>query len=123
MCRVLGGDNGFYQSIGRPTSANKTRQAEVTDAIVKIHSEKHRDAYGRSRVHQELLRRGVACCLNTVAKYMGVAGISANRRRKFRVSTTNSSHDHPIAPNRLNQDFAAKMINEVRLTDIAYIPT
>jgi len=124
MCRVLEVSTAaFYQFVGRPASAIKTRQAEVTDAIVKIHSQKRHDAYGSPRVHQELLRRGVSCCLNTVAKYMGVAGIAANRRTKFRISTTDSNHDHPIAPNRLNQDFATKMINEVWLTDITYIPT
>ena len=124
MCRVLEVSTAaFYQFVGRPASASKIKQAEVTDAIVKIHSEKHHDSYGSPRVHQELLRRGVSCCLNTVAKYMGVAGISANRRVKFRISTTDSNHDHPIAPNRLKQDFSTNAINEVWLTDITYIPT
>lgn len=124
MCRVLEvSTTAFYQFVGRPASAVKIWQADVTDAIVKIHSEKHHDAYGSPRVHQELLRRGVSCCLNTVAKYMGVAGIAANRRTKFRISTTDSNHDHPIAPNRLNQDFATEKLNEVWLTDITYIPT
>ncbi|QDS95086.1 Integrase core domain protein [Roseimaritima multifibrata] len=124
LCRALEVSTAaFYQFVGRPASAAKTKQAEVTSAIVKIHSEKHHDAYGSPRVHKELLRRGVSCCLNTVAKYMGVAGIAANRRTKFRISTTDSNHNYPIAPNLLNQDFATKAINEVWLTDITYIPT
>ena len=124
MCRVLDVSTAaFYQFVGRPASAIQVKQAEVTNAIVKIHSEKHHDAYGSPRVHRELLRRGISCCLNTVAKYMGVAGIAANRRTKFRISTTDSNHDQPIAPNHLKQDFSTNAINEVWLTDITYIPT
>lgn len=39
------------------------------------------------------------------------------------VLTGESNHDHPITPNRLTQDFATKIINEVWLTNITYIPT
>lgn len=74
-------------------------------------------------MHRELLKRGIKCCRNTVAKYMRKAGISANRRTKFRISTTDSSHDQPVASNLLKQDFSTVAINEVWLTDITYIPT
>jgi putative transposase len=85
--------------------------------------EKHNDAYGSPRMHLELVRRGISCCRNTVAKCMRKAGIQANRRTKFRISTTDSNHDHPIAPNLLNQNFSADSINQIWLTDITYIPT
>lgn len=124
LCRVLEVTaSAYYQFVDRPLSAASVKQAQVTAAIEKIHSEKHHDAYGSPRVQQELLRRGLSCCRNTVAKYMSMAGISANRRTKFRISTTDSSHNHPVAPNLLNQNFATKAINEVWLTDITYIPT
>lgn len=96
---------------------------EITKAIQTIHQEKHHDAYGSPRMHRELLDRGVSCCRGTVAKCMKKAGITANRRTKFRISTTDSNHDHPIAPNLLNQNFQTTAINEVWLTDITYIPT
>jgi len=54
---------------------------------------------------------------------MRQAGIEANRRTKFRISTTDSDHSMPIAPNPLNQNFATQTINRVWLTDITYIPT
>lgn len=74
-------------------------------------------------MHRELVRRGIECCRNTVAKCMRRAGIQANRRTKFRISTTDSNHDSPIAPNLLEQDFSTEMLNQVWLTDITYIPT
>ena len=39
------------------------------------------------------------------------------------VTTTDSDHDHPIAPNLLQQDFTAAAPNQRWVTDITYIPT
>ncbi len=74
-------------------------------------------------MQRALIKRGVVCCRNTVAKCMRHAGIQANRRTKFRISTTDSNHDQPIAPNLLGQNFTTEAINRVWLTDITYIPT
>jgi len=45
-------------------------------------------------------------------------------RRKYRkVTTTDSKHDYPIAPNVLNREFRAAKPNEKWVADITYIPT
>lgn len=49
--------------------------------------------------------------------------IQARSKPKFKVSTTDSNHDFPIAPNRLNQQFSVSKVNQVWLTDFTYIPT
>jgi len=49
--------------------------------------------------------------------------IRAITARRFRTCTTDSRHDWPIAPNRLNQNFAADRPNQVWLADITYVPT
>ena len=74
-------------------------------------------------MQRELKKHGVELSLNTVAKLMRNEGIRARCRRKFRVVTTDSRHDRPVAPNRLNQDFEAKKLNQVWLTDFTYIPS
>lgn len=43
-------------------------------------------------------------------------------KRKFK-ATTNSKHNHPVAPNLLNQDFTVEKPNQVWVTDITYIAT
>ena len=49
--------------------------------------------------------------------------IQARCKPKFRITTTDSNHDLPVAPNRLNQQFNVSKINQVWLTDFTYIPT
>jgi transposase InsO family protein len=51
------------------------------------------------------------------------AGIVAKRRKLHKVSTTDSKHTYPVAPNLLNRQFSAERPNEKWLTDITYIPT
>jgi transposase InsO family protein len=50
-------------------------------------------------------------------------GIRAITPRRLRVCTTDSHHDLPIAPHRLDQKFAAERPNQVWLADITYVPT
>jgi len=70
-----------------------------------------------------LTAQGHACSVNTVAKIMKGLGIQAISHRKFRVSTTDSNHDFPVAANVVDRDFTASKPNEIWLTDMTYIET
>jgi putative transposase len=50
-------------------------------------------------------------------------GLSARQGRRRAPQTTDSRHDHPIAPNLLARDFTAERPDQVWLADISYIPT
>ncbi|WP_261343497.1 IS3 family transposase [Rubripirellula reticaptiva] len=124
LCRTLEVSRAaYYRFTHLDVTATETKQTQITRAIQEVHLEKHFDAYGSPRMHRELIIRGIECCRNTVAKCMRITGIQANRRTKFRISTTDSNHDQPIAPNLLNQNFSTETIDQVWLTDITYIPT
>jgi transposase InsO family protein len=103
-------------------SATAQRRAELTERIEGIH-QASRQTYGSPRIHQELIFQGVHCNRKTVEKCMREAGIVAKSHRKFRVRTTDSNHEHPVAANLVNRDFQPSGRNQTWVTDITYVPT
>jgi transposase InsO family protein len=124
QCRVLEvSRSGYYAWRRRPQSRATRRRVELTDRIREIHGRKHHDNYGAPRVHRELLAQGCACNRKTVEKLMGQAGIRARTCPRFRVTTTDSRHALPIAPNRLARQFQPNARHQAWTMDITYIPT
>jgi putative transposase len=123
QCAVLEvSRSGFYAWRGREPSQTELRREALTETIREVH-QASRATYGSPRVHAELLARGERCNQKTVEKCMREADLRAKSHRKFRVSTTDSNHPHPIAPNIVNRDFAPSQRNETWTADITYIPT
>jgi len=113
---------GYYAWRGRPRSAQEQRQDTLLVEMRAIHTQ-FKARYGSPRMHKELIARGHDCCVNTVARLMRDHGIVAKTARKFRVTTTDSNHDLPVADNLLDRQFNPSQANEVWLADITYIPT
>ncbi len=113
---------GYYAWRQRPSSAQEQRQATLLVEIRAIHAEVKR-RYGSPRIYKELVARGHTCCVNTVAKLMRDNDIRAKTARKFRVRTTDSNHDLPVADNLLDRQFNPSEANEAWVADITYIPT
>ena len=123
MCRVLEvSKSGFYRWSREPVGKRQRRREELGGEIARVHAA-NRGVYGSPRVCAALRQEGHQVCRNTVAKVMKSRGIQARTHRRFRVRTTDSNHEHPIAPNVLNRKFAASSLDQVWLTDITYIPT
>jgi transposase InsO family protein len=123
MCRVLAvSRSGYYAWLKRPTSSRKMADQELSQQIKEIHHHS-RQTYGSPRIQAELAENGVNCGHNRVARLMRDEELWAKQKRKFKVTTTDSAHNYPVAPNLLNQDFTASRPNEKWLVDITYIPT
>ena len=123
QCEVLRvSRSGFYSWRKRPPSATATRRAALTQEVREVHR-LSRENYGAVRVHQALGQRGTKCDRKTVAKVMREAGIHSKTSRKFRVTTTDSNHAHPVAENVLARDFTAEKANQKWVADITYIAT
>jgi len=124
MCRALDvTPAAYYKAANRPPSQNQTKQEAIIEEIKRIHEHPKKACYGSPRIHREIIKGDLQCSKNTVAKLMRQKGIRAVIAQKFRVTTTDSKHDGPIAPNRLNQQFATLRLNQVWLTDFTYIAT
>jgi transposase InsO family protein len=123
MCKVLDvSRGGYYDWTRRPAGPRQEGQEKIVKEIRKAH-QTSRGVYGSPRVHRELKDQGVNCCENTVAKLMKQHDIRAKTAKRFKVKTTDSSHAHPIAPDRLKQDFRQALPDKVWTTDITYLAT
>ena len=124
LCRVLQVTrSAFYKWQTRTPSPTQDKRKQIVNEIQRIHTLPRHQDYGSPRLHRELVKHGTACSQNTVAKLMRENNIQARNTPKFKVTTTDSKHGLPIAPNRLNQQFTSSNLNEVWLTDFTYIPT
>jgi transposase InsO family protein len=117
--------SGFYDRKDRPPSERALENAQLVEQIRAAHA-KGRGVYGSPRVAQALKNDGVECSENRVAKLMSEHEIRAKQARKFKVKTTDSNHDLPIAPRvfKIEDAKAAVMApNQVWVSDITYVPT
>ena len=123
MCRVLQvSRSGYYAWRRRPVSGREMANQKLTQQIEEIHQQS-RQTYGSPRIQAELADQGVKCGPNRVARLMQEAELQAKQSRQFKVTTTDSAHNYPVAPNLLARNFQANQPNEKWLADITYIPT
>ena len=115
MCDMLGvSPAGYYAWRSRPENHRKAVNRALLAEIRRVHAA-HRGRYGAPRVHAALRAEGHKASRSRVERLMHHHGIRARTPRRFRVRTTDSHHDLPIAPNRLDQKFAAERPNQVWL--------
>jgi putative transposase len=126
MCRVLRvSRGGYYAWRQRPPNRWAVANAELATRLRAVHMQS-RGTYGSPRLQAELGAQGVRCSVNRVARVMRTAGLRAKGRRRFRVTTTDSRHGAPVAPNVLDRQFAVDAIvgvDRVWASDITYLPT
>jgi transposase InsO family protein len=124
LCRVVGAAaSGFYAWLRRGPGSDR-REGADRDLRARVGAifAASRGTYGSPRVHAELRARGVRVGRRRVARLMREGGLSATVRRRA-PRTTDSRHDHPVAPNLLGRRFAADRPDTVWLADISYLPT
>jgi transposase InsO family protein len=90
--------------------------------IAELH-EQSRDTYGSPRIVMELRKTGARHGRNRVARLMKQEGLYGRQKARYRVQTTDSNHDEPIAPNRLAEAPRPSAPNQIWVADITYIQT
>jgi putative transposase len=117
--------SGYYAWRGRPASERAKESDELITRMKKIHVES-RGTYGLPRLLNQLKQDGVSASKGRVARLMKKAGLSGLVKRRFRVKTTDSKHDLPIAPRVFQTEVKAThptRPNQVWASDISYVPT
>jgi putative transposase len=117
--------SGYHQHFARRRATAKRRYSSAEALLVHIRAvyAENREAYGWPRIWRELRERGVHVGKQRVQRLMQQHGIRARGKRRFHITTTDSRHELPIAPNLLHRRFTVSAPNQVWAGDITYIPT
>lgn len=125
LCRHLEvSPSGYYawqQRRARPGPRRAQDQALARE-IKQIHI-RSRQTYGSPRVEDALRKKGRCHGRNRIARLMREQGLYGRQKASYRVQTTDSNHDQPIAPNRLLQAPTATAPNQLWVADITYVET
>jgi transposase InsO family protein len=116
--------SGYYAWLERRRTPGPRAQAnqKLAGSIQTIHAQS-RQTYGSPRVQQVLRQQGHRHGRKRIARLMQAAGLCGRQRGRYRVRTTDSNHDHPIAPNRLAAAPKATAPNQIWVMDITYVQT
>jgi transposase InsO family protein len=126
QCRVLGvSASGYHQHLAR--RRNIDRRRHLSDEVLLVHirtiyAENH-GAYGWPRIWRQLRAQGMRVGKRRVQRLMQEHGIRARGRRRFRVMTTDSGHNLPVAPNVLDRKFNVSAPDQAWAGDFTYIAT
>jgi transposase InsO family protein len=116
--------SGYYDWQNRRTTPGPRAVATqiLSKQIQAIHVQS-RQTYGSPRIVDEVRKQGSRHGRNRIARLMQEAGLCGRQKGRYRVQTTDSNHDQPIAPNRLAQVPKATAPNQLWVADITYIQT
>ena len=123
MCKVLKVSvSSYYYWLKHPLGARQLKTQQLLTQIRQVYNESQ-CRYGSPRIAVDLNKSGVKVSRNRVAGLMHKANIKSIIYKKYRVKTTDSKHDYPIANNLLNRNFSAEKIGKKWVSDITYIRT
>jgi len=122
MSETLGvSRSGYYRWRGRGPSERAQKNKELTTKITQIWKDSAK-TYGSPRIHAALLADGETLSRPRVARLMKKADIASQIRPKW-VTTTDSGHALPVAPNLLDRNFQADHLAQTWVSDITYLPS
>lgn len=122
MCRMLEvSKTAYYEWCGRPKTSQEKADELLTELIKEIFGQQ-RNGCGTRTIKKALLRQGYRVSRRRIGRLMRAEGLFCKTRKKFK-ATTNSKHDNPVAPNRLNREFTVDTPNQKWVGDITYIWT
>ena len=126
QCRVLlVSVSGYHEHVAR--RIHITQRRHLSDEALLVHISavyaQNRGAYGWPRIWRELVAQGIHVGKQRVQRLMKKHSIHARGKRKFRVTTTDSKHNLPVAPNVLARNFTPAAPNQMWVGDFTYIAT
>ena len=121
ICAVISvSKSGYYAWIKRGRIA-KRKQENLSILVQSVFYE-NKQRYGSRRIQRVLHKRGYPMSRSRVSRVMKSLGLHSRPPRRFKI-TTDSNHQRPVAPNRLNRHFQVEDKNQAWVGDITYVYT
>ncbi|VAV87060.1 Mobile element protein [hydrothermal vent metagenome] len=122
MCNILDvSSSGYYAWRKRLPSRRQLHDMIYLAHIRSLFSQSN-GTYGSPRMHVDLKEEGLPLGRHRTARLMRENGLKARQKTRFK-RTTDSTHNHPVASNLLDQDFTCEGPDEKWGVDISYIWT
>lgn len=122
MCQLFSVNrSSYYAWCAHSPSEHSQTDKQLKDKIRQIFEES-RQTYGTRRIKAALAKQGDRASRKRIARLMREMQLACRTKRKFK-ATTNSKHNLPVAPNRLERNFNVTAPNKVYVGDITYIWT
>jgi len=123
MCKVLKvSRSGYYQWLNRKPSTRKVENQLIEERIKQIYKASKR-RYGSPKITKELNYQDIRVSRPRVARLMRSMKLRSIITKRYKVTTTDSKHNYPIADNYLNRNFQVQRKGQVWVSDITYIRT
>ncbi len=123
MCRIFNVDKSSYYHWIKAGCIIQRVDAKLNE-LIEIAFIQGRQNYGARRIKDRLQQLyGLIVSRKRIGVIMKDLGLVAKVKKRYKVNTTDSNHNLPIAPNVLNRDFYASSPNQKYVGDITYIPT
>ena len=123
MCKVLKVDRSSYYHWVKNGCIVKKTDTQLNDLIKTIFIQ-NRATYGTRRIKSKLEQLyGLIVSRRKIGKILKELNLKAKTKKRYKIATTDSNHNLPIAPNILNRDFYANNPNQKYVGDITYIQT
>lgn len=121
LCRCMQvARSGFYAWKNKPTAPGL--EDSFARERMKVIFDLSRRTYGFRRMQKALKNEGIECNHKKVIRLMKELNLVPKVKKKFK-ATTNSNHNLPVEPNRLERKFFAIKPNVAWVGDITYIWT
>ena len=123
MCKVLKVKPSSYYHWCRSGCIVEKVDEELNGLIQSIFKAS-KEVYGQRRIKEALTKKyGIIVSKRRIGNIMKSLNLVPKMRKKFKVNTTDSNHNLPIAPNILDRDFYSALADTKYVGDITYIHT
>ena len=122
LCRVFDVSRSGYHAFATRAPSKRAQENNRLEVAIQAAHVRTRRTYGPERLQPELQADGFKAGVGRIKRLRQKLGIRCKQVRRFK-ATTNSKHNLPVAPNRLDQKFEARRPSETWVTDITYVAT